>query len=234
MGLIKSQDVPLSVSAFSMVDVEAAAKQILQRARAKSDQIVAAAHEDAQRTREEAKIEGFAEGKKAGQAEGFEAGKKAGHAQALAEHSAAMTKLIGSLTQAMAQLENERDQLQTNALNEVVKLACLIARKVTKRQGLFDTQVMFENLKEAMSLAVHASDVRIAVHPGQVETLRAELPHLRLSWPQLKHIQLIDDPSMAPGGAKVFTPHGQIDGDLDAQLDRLAAQLLPGDAGEGR
>jgi flagellar assembly protein FliH len=232
MGLIKSADVPLSVSAFSMVDVEAAAKQILRRARVKSDEIVTAAHEDAVRTREEAKKEGFAEGKMAGHAEGLAEGKKSGHAQALAENLAAMTKLVNSLTQAMGQLENERDQLQTNAINEVVKLACLIARKVTKRQGLFDTQVMFENLKEAMSLAVHASDVRIAVHPGQVETLRAELPHLRMAWPHLKHIRLIDDPSIAPGGAKVFTPHGEIDGDLDAQLERLAAQLLPGETGE--
>jgi flagellar assembly protein FliH len=233
MGLIKSADVPLSVSVFSMQDVEAAAKQILQRARAKSDQILAGAQEDAQRLREEARQLGLVDGKRQGHVEGFEAGKKAGHAQSLAENSAAMTKLIESLTKAITQLDSERDQLQTNAVNEVVKLACLIARKVTKREGLLDTHVMFENLKEAMSLAVHASDVRIAVHPGQVETLRAELPHLRLAWPQLKHVRLIEDPYMSPGGAKVFTAHGEIDGDLDAQLDQLTAQLLPEDSGEG-
>jgi flagellar assembly protein FliH len=171
---------------------------------------------------------GFAEGKKQGQVEGLTEGKKAGHAQALAENTAAMTQLIGALTQAMKVLDNERDQLQTQATNEVVKLACTIARKVTKRQGLIDQQVMFENLKDAMSLAVHASDIRIAVHPGQVETLRAELPHLRLAWPQLTHIRLIDDPAMSPGGARVFTPHGEVNGDLDAQLDHMIAELLPG------
>jgi flagellar assembly protein FliH len=232
MGLIKSADVPLSVSVFSMQDVEAAAKAVLHRARAKADQITAAAHADGERAREEARKDGFAQGKRQGHAEGLDEGKKSGHAQALSEHSAAMTQLIGSLTAAMSRLDSERDQLQTQAINEVVRLACVIARKVTKRQGLFDTQMMFENLKEAMSLAVHASDVRIAVHPGQVETLRAELPHLRLVWPQLKHIRLIEDPAMAPGGARVFTPHGEIDGDLDVQLDHLIAQLLPGELGE--
>ena len=48
MGLIKSADVPLSISAFSMQDVEAAAKTVLQRARAKADQLMAAAQTEAE------------------------------------------------------------------------------------------------------------------------------------------------------------------------------------------
>jgi flagellar assembly protein FliH len=232
MGLIKSADVPLSVSVFSMQDVESAAKAILHRARAKADQIVAAAHTEAERTKEEARKNGFAEGKKQGQAEGLAEGKKSGHAQALAENGAAMKELIGALTTAIKTLDNERDQLQTQGTTEVVRLACTIARKVTKRQGAIDEQVMSENVKEAMSLAVHASDIRIAVNPRQAKTLQAELPNLMLAWPQLKHVELIEDASIAPGGARIFTIHGEIDGDLDAQLDHLIAELLPDKQGQ--
>lgn len=234
MGLIKAPDIPISVSAFSMQDIEAAAKSVLLRARKKADEIIAAGQTEADQIKERAKIDGQAEGHTRGRADGLEEGKKAGHAQALAENSTAMKQLIGSLTQVAAQLDESRDQLQTNAINEVVRLACAIARKVTKRQGAMDERVMCENLKQALSLAVHAADVRIAVHPSQLKTLQAELPNLRLAWPQLSHVDLAEDPSIAPGGARVFTAHGKVDGDLDAQLDHVIASLLPQDAREGR
>jgi flagellar assembly protein FliH len=234
MGLIKSPDIPLSVSVFSMRDIEAAAKAVLVRARQAADQIIAQAKSEGERIKADSRKAGRDEGFRQGRAEGLEEGTKAGHAEALAANSAAMKQLISSLTQAMHQIDDGRDQLQTNAVNEVVRLACSIARKITKRQGAIDQRVLSDNLKEALALAVHAADVRIALHPSQVKTLQAELPNLRLAWPQLSHIDLVEDSTIAPGGAKIFTTHGKIDAGLDAQLDHLIADLLPQDGAEGR
>jgi len=217
----------MSVSVFSMRDIEAAAKSVILSARAQAARIVAAAQTEIEKNRQKAKTDGLAEGRSQGYARGFEEGQKAGHAQALAEHGAAMTQLIGALTQAVRLLDDGRDQLQTHGINEVVRLACAIARKVTKRQGIIDVQTLSRNLSEALSLAVHAADVRVAVHPSQLKTLQAELPNLLLAWPQLKHVDLTEDSSIAPGGARVFTAHGTIDGDLDAQLDQIIGELLP-------
>jgi flagellar assembly protein FliH len=232
MGLIKSADVPVSVSVFSMRDIEAAAKSTIQRARAQAGQIMAAAQAESEKIRRQAKADGLAEGRRQGHAEGFVEGQKTGHAQAMAEHGAAMTQLIAALTKAARLLDDGRDQLQTHGINEVVRLACAIARKVTKRQGIIDEQTLAGNLTEALSLAVHAADVRVAIHPSQLKTLQAELPNLLLAWPQLKHVDLTEDPSIAPGGARVFTAHGTIDGDLDAQLDQIIGELLPEPAAE--
>ena len=232
MGLIKSPDIPLSVSVFSMQDIEAAAKSVLLRARREVEQIVSQAKSEAQEFKSQARKQGHSEGFALGRTEGFEAGKKSAHAEALAAHQAAMTQLINSLTETIKLIDDGRDQLQTNAINEVVALACAIARKVTKRQAAIDERVMCENLREALSLAVHAADVRIAVHPSQFKTLQDELPNLRLAWPQLKHIDLMEDAAIARGGARVFTHHGKIDGDLDAQLEHVIADLLPGAEGK--
>jgi flagellar biosynthesis/type III secretory pathway protein FliH len=73
---------------------------------------------------------------------------------------------------------------------------------------------------------VSFANVRIAVHPSQRAVLEAELPNLRLSWPQLKHVELVADPALSPGGAKVFTTGGHIDADLQTQLDLLIGQLI--------
>jgi flagellar assembly protein FliH len=234
MGLIKSPDVPISVMAFSMQDIEKAAKGVLTRARRQADELVNAARIEAEQIKQQAKTSGIAEGQKQGHSAGFEEGKKTGHAQALAEHSAAMDKLIVALTEAVKLLDDGRNQLQTQATNEVVRLACSIARKVTKRQGALDEQVLCENIKQALALAVHAADVRISVNPSQLKTLQAEMPNLRLAWPQLTHVDLAEDASISAGGARIFTRHGKIDGDLDAQLDHVIAELLPQDIAEGR
>jgi flagellar assembly protein FliH len=227
MGLIKSTEAPPTLAAFSMKDIEAAARAVLLRAQHKAEQIIAAAQTEAEQLKQQALTAGFSEGHRQGVTQGTEEGRKSGHAQALAEHGAAMTQLIKTLTQAIAVLDEDRDDLQTKALTEVVNLSCSIARRVTKRQGSIDPQVMCENLKNAMSLAVHAADVRVAVHPSQFNTLNHELPNLKLAWPQLKHVELIQDASIAPGGVRIFTTHGQVDGNLDAQLDRIVADLMP-------
>jgi flagellar assembly protein FliH len=227
MGLIKAADTPVSVSAFSMQDIEAAARNVILRAKKKAEQITTAAQNEGREIKSHARIEGLAEGRRLGLAQGTEEGKKTGHAQALAENAAAMTKLIQTLTEAARQLDDSRADLHSRVLTEVVDLACRIARRVTKRQGALDPKVMCQNVTEALALAVHAADIRIAVNPSQFKTLETEMPNLRLAWPQLKHVELLSDPAIAPGGARIFTAHGQIDGDLDAQLDRIFAELLP-------
>jgi len=230
MGLIKSPDIPISVTAFSMRDIEAAAKGVLTRARRQADELVLAARAEAEKIKEQAREIGISEGQRQGRSEGLADGQKTGHAQALAEHSAAMEKLIVALTEAVKALDEGRNQLRTQAINEVVGLACAIARKVTKRQGAMDEQVLRDNLRQALALAVHAADVRIMVNPSQLKTLQDEMPNLRLAWPQLTHVELMDDSSVSPGGARIFTRHGKIDADLDAQLDHVIAELLPQEA----
>jgi flagellar biosynthesis/type III secretory pathway protein FliH len=57
--------------------------------------------------------------------------------------------------------------------------------------------------------------------------LEAALPQLKLAWPTLSHVELIDDATLAPGGCRICTARGQVDAALDAQLDRVVADLLP-------
>ena len=79
------------------------------------------------------------------------------------------------------QLEADRHDLECAGINEVVKLAAAIARRVTKvaRQRLIH-RALVENLKEAMKLAVQAAtDVRIVIQPSAAEKrLTNELPNV--------------------------------------------------------
>jgi flagellar assembly protein FliH len=232
MGVIKAAEAPPTVAAFSMQDIETTARAILLRARGRAEQILAEAQSEGEQLRKDAHERGFIEGRAAGLAQGSEEGRKSGHEAALAEHREAMQKLIQTLTAAVNGLETSWDDLENHALREVVDLSLAVARRVTKRQSALDPQVMCENLRSAMSLAVHATDVRIAVNPSQTATLRSVLPEVQLSWPQLKHVELLSDEQIEPGGVRIFSCQGQVDGTLDSQLDRVIHELLPEQASE--
>ncbi|CAN5365631.1 hypothetical protein BH10PLA1_BH10PLA1_08890 [soil metagenome] len=227
MGLIKSTNAPAAITPFSMNDIEAAAKRILVRAQQKAEQLIAEAQAEAAGLKEQAFADGFTEGRKSGLAKGNEDGQRSGHAAAIAEHREKLSKLIEAISGSITTFDESRRKLVSDGLSEVVKLAVGIARRVTKQQGIIDPRVLEANLSAAMKLVVHAADVRVAVNPVQKATLADVLPRLQLSWPNLEHVELIEDAKLAPGGCRVFTPQGHIDADLDTQLDRLVSELLP-------
>jgi flagellar assembly protein FliH len=227
MGLIKSENAPVTLTTFSMTDIENAAKRILLRAQQRAEQLLAEAQTEAEAMRERALADGIADGRNEGMARGLDEGRKAGHAAALAENRDKLTKLAQTLTTTIDEVELSRRDLQSHGVAEVVKLAAAIARRVTKRQGVIDPAVLQANLSEAMKLVVHASDVRVAVHPSQKQQLEQVLPQLQLQWPNLEHVELVEDATLAAGGCRVFTANGHIDADLDTQLDRLISELMP-------
>lgn len=227
MPLIKSSNAPPAATPFSLADVERAAKMTMLRARQQAEQLLAAAQAEGEALKVEARAQGLAEGRQDGLARGLEEGRQAGHQQALNEHRAQLQQALAAVNNAATTLDNSRADLEATALAEVVKLSIAIARRVTKRQGLLDPHVLAANLTEALKLVIHSTDVRLAIHPSQRATLDAAMPKLRLQWPNLVHVHVIEDTSLDPGGCRVFTEQGQVDADLAGQLDRIAAELLP-------
>lgn len=233
MGLIKSTTAPPSLSPFSMRDIEAQATALLRGARRAADQLLAQAQIEGETLKAQARAEGLAEGQAAGLAKGLDEGRQNGHQAALAETKAQLTDVWSALSSALAQLDASRRELEAAGIVEVIELASSIARRVTKRQAALDPAVLSENLREAMKLAVQAADVRIVINPAQRKTLSEELPKLQLNWPQLKHVELVDDSTIAPGGCRLLTRHGEVDAEIDGQLDRVIAELMPGNDAAG-
>jgi flagellar assembly protein FliH len=227
MGLIKSPNVPLSASPFSMADIEDGARRMLLRARQQADQLLAAAQTEAEELKAQARAAGMAEGLREGTMRGMEQGCKAGEQQALNEFKVQLQEAIAALKEGAAVLSASRSDLESLGLQEVVKLAIAIARRVTKRQGILDPQVLIANLEEAMKLVVQHAGLRIALHPAQRQTLDGALPQLGLTWPSLKHVEISEDATVSPGGCRISTCQGSIDANLDVQLDRVVADLLP-------
>ena len=128
---------------------------------------------------------------------------------------------------AAAQLEAAKLDLMGNSLVGVIELSTAIARKVTKRQAAIDPAVLTENVREALRLTVHATDIHIVLNPAQRQLLLDELPTLQRHYANLQHVQLLDDPAIEPGGCRLITRHGGVEAEIDKQLERVIAELMP-------
>ena len=105
-------------------------------------------------------------------------------------------------------------------------LALAIARKLTKRLGEIDPRVVEANLRDAVRLVSGPHDVRIVVNTQQHAIVNELLPRLKQQWPKLQHVTVVPDDAMAPGGCRVNTTGGEINADLDHQLNRLIDDLV--------
>lgn len=74
-----------------------------------------------------------------------------------------------------------------------------------------------------------AHDVKLNVNPADFNLVKSLLPQLNHKWPALTHIELVEDSNVTRGGCRVYTEGGLIDADLQTQLDRIAADLIPED-----
>lgn len=231
MGLIKSDNVPVTASTFSVTDIEKQAVALLLRARQQSDQILAAARERAKLITQDAFSKGSDEGKRAGLekglAEGRTQGLKQGTEQALAEHRAKLDELAATLQQVITEFETQRCAMEEKAPSEVIELSCAIAQRVTKRLSEIDPMVLEANVREALKLVVRNGDITVAVHPTQQELLQELLPELSAIFPVAQHARLVPDDKVAPGGCIVLTGEGEVDTSIDTQLERLVNEVLP-------
>ena len=227
MGLIKSLQAPTTTTAFSMRDVEAHAIAVMDRAKKQAETLIRNAERDGEQLRSQRFEIGFSEGKLAGFDEGIEDGRKQGYDAAMAAQSAKLESLVEALTGAATQLDASRRKLESETVYDVVRLAIAIGRRVTKRLGDVEPEVARANVAEALKMVINASAVKVALNPSQLSLLEQDLPALRAMFPTIQSLELVGDASLAPGGCRLIAGSGIVDADLDTQLDRVVADLLP-------
>lgn len=232
MAIIKQSSAAASaVKPFSMADIEAHARTLLLRAKQQADQLLAAAQTEADALKKQAHADGMSQGLVAGKKEGLAQGKaegmNAGKTQAFEAEKKQLADALATLNAIAAAFDVQRHEMVEQAEAETLPLALAIARKVTKRLGDLDPRVVEANVREAVRLTTSKHNVQIAVHPSQKSLIAALGQKLQQQWPQLQYLAIVEDETITPGGCRVVTAGGEIDAEIETQLDRLARELVP-------
>ena len=226
MPVIKSAESP-SFSAFSMNDIEAEAAALLEGAKRRAAAILERARQEADEQRQTGYDAGLVAGREQGHIEGFQAGTAEGKAQAFTEHEQKLVALADTLDAILRSFNADRAALAARSQGEVTALAIAIADRICKRAAELNPEVCRVNVTAALRLVMKSQDVKLHVHPKDHDDIKTLLPAIQRKWPALTHIELIEDPEIIRGGCRVLTEGGLIDADLQTQLDRVAADLVP-------
>lgn len=219
--------------AMDLEDLRRRAAGIREAAVAEAQRIVAEAKSERERLLAGARERGHAEGLAKGLAEGRAKGEAEAGGKALEEHRQRLDALAESWAGALAAFERAREEMLAEARDDVLALALAIARKVTHRAVACDPGVVVEQLARVLSMQARPTGLTVAVHPDELEAVRAALPTVASALGAGAHARLEPDGSLARGSCVVRTDGGgSVDAGIDLQLDRIVADLLPGRRGE--
>lgn len=217
---------------LNLGDLSRQARALAEHARAEADRIIADARQERQRLIESASSDGFARGHAEGLAKGREEGLSAGRAEALAEFRQRLAAIESGWSGALEAFVSERAGLLAAARVDVVRLAILLAEKVTKRRLEIDPRLVVDQVESVLRLVARPTRLVVRVHPLDLPLVREAMPGLMSRLPVAEHVELLGDPGLERGSCVATTAGGgSIEATIDGQLERLAAELLPERAG---
>lgn len=178
-----------------------------------AQQVIGEALMHAEALRAEARQEGY----RSGFAEGFAAGKEAGMADAEAERA----QLRAAIEAVVAQVEAERKRLWAEAETQIIGFALEMAQKVVKEDAQINREIAVSVIRNALRRVVDRESIRIRVNAQDLENIRAGRDDLLLFIDGIRHLEIVEDRRVGPGGCVVETNEGTIDARIETQFREI-------------
>lgn len=222
-------------------DLQRQGEQIVESARRRAEAVIREAQAERDLLIAGAADRGHQEGLARGLAEGTAKGIEEGRATAMQESKPRFDVLQKSWTEALDHFLATREQMLHEAELAVLRLAVVIAEKVTKRAVQLDPSIVVEQVRAVLATIVRPATLVLAVHPEDRPLVEKALPDLVRRFPAVNHAEVADDPSLergscvartrgvGDGGESGSNPavSGEIDASIRTQLDRIVETLLP-------
>ena len=207
-------DTPRTV-AFNFGDVTAKAEQYLTQVRREAAKIIADAQNDAEQVRLQAKRDGRAD------------------ALAAAEESMQrkveqqLQFLVPAIQEAVVEVNREKVAWLKRWETDALKVAIAIAQKVIRRELEHDPQITLELVREALQLASGLGTLKVRLNPADHRALAGQLGGIVSEMRKLTPTEVLADDSISPGGCRVDTDYGEVDQQIETQLERIRTELMP-------
>lgn len=223
-----ASDAAKNAVVLDLGDLVAQGERLRAAARAEAERQIAQGRAERARLIATAADEGRAQGLAKGLEEGRSRGAAEAHSAALAEHRQRLDSLAALWTKALDTFEHDRTSLLDQARLDAVRLALELASAVVKRAIAADPSVVVDQAAAILATLARPSRLTLRVHPDDAAALAEAMPSLAQRFSHATHAEIATDPNLDRGSCIAVTPAGGlIDASVRAQLDALAAELLP-------
>jgi flagellar assembly protein FliH len=174
------------------------------RVETRVEEILAAAHMKAEEIEQQAYEEGFQQGQKDGQ----EVGRRA------------LEEVVKRLSGLAATLEQDRENLFQQREGVLLDLVLLVSEKLVARELSLHPEAVRQIIEEGFRQVAQQEGLRLLVSPLDYEVLQQENLD---SWP--RGIELLADGTISPGGFRLETTLGEVDGTRETRWSRIVQSV---------
>ncbi|MGH7329764.1 MAG: FliH/SctL family protein [Polyangiaceae bacterium] len=190
------------------------AEAILAEARGRIRTIVESAQNDAAQIAEQARTEG----------------REAGYREGLAKAEQEMEEMLSTMRGLIDMARAERHKIIEGAEGEIVKLAVGVAERILHKAVEVDRDVVVAVAKAAIAQLVDRESVTVRVNPIDLERMKQHRDSM-LSLGETRHMRVIEDQRVDPGGVIVETDAGSLDAKISTQFEE-AKRIMRVEGGE--
>ncbi len=199
--------------AFDFADIRDQADDYLGTVRREAAKIVQQAHQQAEQIRRQA------------EAAGRNAAEEAVERILDEKVAKRMETLLPALEKLVAEIADAKGQWLDQWEHSAVHVTAAIAERVIRRQLDHQPEIKLELVREALELAAGSTDLTLHLNPADFEHLGAQATRLAEALSPLAPASVVADPAVSLGGCVVTSRHGQIDQQIESQLQRIEQEL---------
>jgi flagellar assembly protein FliH len=189
------------------------AAKYLESVKQKAAEIVTAAQNESKQIREQAERQGRAAAEQA-------ARKAAQH-----EVTKKWQSLEPALQQAISAVQTTHANWAKQWEQNMLELVVAIAQRVIRRELTNQPEISHQWIREAVELASGSNQLTLRLNPQDFAALGEQRGQIEEHFHQLAEAKIVADPEVSRGGCRVTTEHGQIDQQIESQLDRIVEEL---------
>lgn len=191
-------------------EAEQAAQELVAQANARAQSIEEAAHK-----------KGYA----AGYAQGMEEGRGEAERAVWQQNDSDRAAYRDDVQTFIAHIESERSRAWNEMEPQIIQMVFELAKHVIKQEIEVSRDVSLAVVQNALRRVADGGSLRIRVHADDLQTVRGNREDLLTLVDNIRHVEIIEDRRVGPGGCIVETDAGNIDARLETQLAE-AANLL--------
>ncbi len=211
-------------AAFNFVDLNREADEIRAQARQEAAALLAQARTEMETLREQTRLAARDAGLHEAQAQMQDYAAEA--AARLIDQRLATA--LPALHAAAEALQAERDRWLIRWEQTAVRVGVAIAEKLLKTQIATRPELASGMIAEALRLAAGQPRITVHLHPDDLAAWGDRASRIVESLTTCADSTLVPDPSVARGGCRIQTLHGEIDARVETMLERLAEELVEG------
>jgi flagellar assembly protein FliH len=155
--------------------------------------------------------------------ESYDQGLAEGMNKGIALQKAEARRVIGAVTDLMAEMTQLRQGIIGNAEKQIVRLAFAIAAKVIHQEVKQDTTVVASVLREAVRSVTDRDGMKVRLNPQDFRYIMEIKEDFLKEMDGVKNITFEEDPGVKTGGVMVETIFGEVDARLEQQFNEIKA-----------